>query len=200
MSTLQKISWLEPSTILDIGANIGNWAMEAHAVWPHAQITCIEGNPKCEPYLKEAGFPYKIAMLGKFFTSGTFYRQPGTEIGTGNSLFRELTPFFDHPDTEEVDVVPLESLFEPDVTFDLIKCDIQGGEIDALTGGIDIAKRAKGILLEVPHVNYNQGAPTKEFIDSFMRAIGFPNQEVVDTINRCIPPHDHIQSNVLYFR
>lgn len=200
MSTLQKISWLEPSNILDIGANIGNWAMEAHSVWPHSQIMCIEGNSKCEPYLQATGFPYKVAMLGKYHTSGTFYRQPGTEIGTGNSLYRELTPFFENPDMEEVDIVPLESLFPEGTTWDLIKCDTQGSECDILTGGIEIVKRAKAVLLEVSHKPYNEGAVLKDFTDAFMASLGFTKQEVVDEINRCIPPHDHIQSNVLYFR
>lgn len=198
MNALQKISWLDPVSILDCGAWCGSWAADAQAVWPHARITCIEGNPACEPFLKERWPSYKIAMLGKFFTSGTYYKQPGTPIGTGNSLYRELTPFFDSPDTEEVDIVPLESLFPEGETFDLIKLDCQGSELDILMGGLEIAKRAKAILLEVPHVEYNQGAPNKEYIDRFMKALGFPHQEVVDVIHRCIPPHDHIQSNILY--
>lgn len=200
MNPLQKISWLEPSAILDIGAHTSGWAREAKEVWPHARITCIEGNPACASALEASPFPYKIAMLGRSHTSGTYYKQPGTDIGTGNSLYRELTPFFDNPDTEEVEVVPLESLFPQDDQFDLIKIDSQGSEIDIMIGGLEIIKRVKAILLEVSHVEYNQGGPKKEEVDIFMANLGFKTQEVVDTINRCIPPHDHIQSNVLYTR
>src|SRR5688572_23721884 len=129
MSNLQLISDLEPSTICDIGANVGAWAKDAHAVWPHASIMMIEANPKCEPMLKLAAFPYIIQALGKERDRKRFYMQPGTDTGTGNSFYRENTEFFANPDWMDLDIAPLDELL-PGASYDLIKLDVQGSEMD----------------------------------------------------------------------
>lgn len=199
MSNITKISWLEPSSILDCGAWLGHWAMETHAVWPHASIHCVEGNPACEESLTLTGFPYHIAMLGEFHTSKPYYKQEGTDIGTGNGLYRENSQWFERCTVEEVDIVPLESLFPEDTQFDLIKLDLQGAEIDAMLGGKDIIKRAKALLIETAVSNYNQGAPMQEQVISFCRGLGFPFHVVVEDIYH--PSSRHlIQQDVLFTR
>lgn len=198
MSNIIKISWLEPSSILDLGSHVGHWAMEAHRVWPHASIHCVEGNPACEEALKLTGFPYHIAMLGEYHTSKTYYKQEGTDIGTGNGLYRENSQWFEHCTSEEVDIVPLESLFPSDFQADLVKLDLQGAEIDAMMGGRDIIKRAKAVLVETALTNYNQGAPLQQQVIGFMRGLGFPLYEVIDRIPH---PSDHsicIQEDLLF--
>jgi FkbM family methyltransferase len=198
MSNIQKISWLEPESVLDLGSWLGRWAMEAHSVWPHARIHCVEGNPACEDALKLTGFPYHIAMLGEYHTSKTYYKQEGTDIGTGNGLYRENSQWFERCTSEEVDIVPLESLFPPDFSAEFIKIDTQGAEIDIMLGGMDIIKRAKAVLLETAVSNYNQGAPMQEQVIGFMRAIGFPIYQVIDRIPH---PADHsriIQEDLLF--
>lgn len=198
-SDLQKIAWLEPTSILDIGAHVGNWAKEAHQVWPSAQIACVEGNLSCEPFLKELGFPYYIAMLGKEKKTGLYYKQPGTDIGTGNSLYRELTPFFDGCEPVEVEVTTLADLTIFDQP-DLIKIDAQGSEADIMLGGLEIIKKAKGVLLETSLAHYNDGAPLQDFIFGFMEGLGFKVRHHVSDTNRCIPPHDLIQQDYLFTR
>ena len=49
----------EPKTILDIGANIGAFATQAHALWPAAKIIC------CEP------MPYNLVQLRQNVPKGT---------------------------------------------------------------------------------------------------------------------------------
>lgn len=198
MSVLQKISWLEPSTVLDVGANVGSWAKEAHAVWPHAQITMVEANGKCEPMLREAGFPYVIAALGKEPGQGTFYKQPGADTGTGNSFYRELTPFFDNPDTEELEITTLDELF-PDQSWDLVKLDTQGSECDILMGARHAVSKAKGLLLEVGFERYNEGAPLSDFVVAFIHALGFKNEQEIENIVHPIGRH-RIQANILFTR
>lgn len=193
MRPLQMISGLEPSTILDIGANVGSWAKDAHAVWPHAAIMMIEANPKCEPMLQISGFPYIITALGKERDRKRFYMQPGTDTGTGNSFYRENTEFFAHPDWMDLDIVPLDELL-PGATFELLKIDVQGSEVDVLMGGMDILSRAKAVILELSLTNYNEGAPLHEFVTGFMRAAGFNNvlhiENIVHPITREICQHD----------
>jgi FkbM family methyltransferase len=197
MSNIRKISWLEPDSVLDIGSHCGHWAMEAHSVWPHAQIHCIEGNCACEDALKLTGFQYSIAMLGESSATRTYFKQEGTDIGTGNGLYRENSQWFERCTTEEVDIIPVETLFEPGRTFDLIKLDIQGAEIDAMLGGIDLFKRARALLVETSIVNYNQGAPLQEQVIGFCRGIGFPIYQIIEDI---VHPADRtvIQQDILF--
>jgi hypothetical protein len=121
-------------------------------------------------------------MLGEYHTSKTYYKQEGTDIGTGNGLYRENSQWFERCTSEEVDIVPLESLFPENVHFDLIKLDLQGAEIDAMLGGMDIIKGAKALLVETSVSNYNQGAPMQQQVLGFARAIGFPVYQVIEDI------------------
>lgn len=198
MNNLHAISHLNPRTILDLGAHLGSWAQEAEATWPEAIITCIEGNPKCEPFLAEEGWHYKIAMLGKEEGDGLYYQQPGADTGTGNSLYRELTPFFDGCTPEPVKITTLNALLGEDAQYDLAKIDCQGSEIDIMQGGLEIIKRCKAVLLETSVVNYNDGAPLQDFVFGFMNALGFTKRTHVADTHRCIPPHDLIQQDYLF--
>lgn len=196
MSVLKKIEWLQPASILDCGAHLGYWATEARQVWPGASIICIEGNPACEAALK-AGFPTIIAMLGADHGKRQYYKQPGTPHGTGNSLYREMSVFFDGCEPEEVDVVPLSSLFADGTKFDLIKMDLQGAECEVMQGGLDIVKRSKGVLLEVGIAPYNEGAPLRDFVEGFMKELGFTTQTEIEDIVHPIDRH-LIQKNILF--
>ena len=44
-------------------------------------------------------------------------------------------------------------------TFDLVKLDTQGSEIDILNGGSHMIKNTTAIIVEVSHVEYNENAP-----------------------------------------
>lgn len=187
MSKLQTIAHLDPASCLDIGANVGAWAKEARSVWPEASIMMIEANPKCEPMLKLAGLPYIMQALGKERDRKRFYMQPGTDTGTGNSFYRENTVFFEHPDWMDLDIAPLDEVL-PGATFDLLKIDVQGAEIDVLQGAEDILSKAKAVIMELALTNYNEGAPLRDFVVGYMRAKGFLNvrnlEDIVHPITR----------------
>ncbi|WGE30901.1 hypothetical protein PHA77_18075 (plasmid) [Edwardsiella tarda] len=44
---------LQPTTILDIGANIGAFALRAHQEWPDAYIACYEPMPNNVQLLRQ---------------------------------------------------------------------------------------------------------------------------------------------------
>lgn len=179
---LSTLKHLNPASILDIGANTGDWAKEAKSVWPEASIFCIEGCTACEPYLKAAGFPYRIALLGDSVREVDFYKATYSATGTGNSYMREKTEWFDNPDIEKRELVPLSLIFGNDVTYDLIKLDTQGSELDIIRGGMELCSRAKHILTEVAVSDYNEGAPLMPDVILFMNAIGFTKFQIVDDI------------------
>jgi hypothetical protein len=105
-----------------------------------------------------------------------FYRNKADWVGSGNSIYRELTPHF----REENLLVTQERMVKLDdqeqlraINFDLIKLDTQGSELDIIKGGLDTCKGTKGILLEVSSRPYNQGAPLEDVVVSYMKGIGF---------------------------
>ena len=51
--------------------------------------------------------------------------------------------------------------------------DIQGAELDVLFGASDILNYCNDIILELQHVEYNIGAPTKEIVINYLEKIGF---------------------------
>ena len=61
-----KKSGFYPRTILDIGAQVGDFGVPVHEIWPEAKIFMIEANKDHEIHLK--GFlwisGYEIALLG----------------------------------------------------------------------------------------------------------------------------------------
>lgn len=189
-----------PKSILDIGANIGQFYNECKLVFPDAYYYLIEGNIKCGEVLQNYGVDYSLELLSDEKKEVTFYKTTYDEKCTGNSLYRENTSFYDdnHLITEERVTTTLESLLMGKY-FDLIKIDVQGAELDIIKGGLDIVKNSKGVILEVSLIEYNQDSPTKDNVYEFMSSIGFNHSEIVGRINHPLT-HELIQHDVLFVK
>jgi FkbM family methyltransferase len=180
--------YFNPTTILDIGGHIGEFFNLAKQTFPESTVFIIEGNKDCEPYLKTLNTRYLIRLLGKVRLLGkenkamTFYKTTIDPICTGNSIYREVTPHFDNEFLieEQVQLHTIDSTFQEVTNFDLIKIDTQGSELDILAGGSKIAKKAKGIILEVSFIKYNHGSPLYSDVVKFMDDFGFIEREYLD--------------------
>jgi len=122
-------------TILDIGANVGSFALWASLRWPGSTIHCFEPNPGTFEYLKRntatnpaihcnnaAVFPgneKKATFHSRFAGDG----EAGLAAYSGDT-FREGMP----RDSYEVDVVSPTALPRGDI----VKLDIEGGEATVL--------------------------------------------------------------------
>jgi hypothetical protein len=60
MKTLKSQLDFTPYSILDIGANHGEWAMNARKEWPESYIMCVEGDRNCNASLKNTGLSYRL--------------------------------------------------------------------------------------------------------------------------------------------
>lgn len=171
-----------PYRILDIGANIGQFHKLAQDTYPEAFIFSIEASPECEQSLKEITPNYYIGLLAKDNLEYNFFSRKDAPTGTGNSIYRELTHFYSEDKLEILKQVgiKLDDLFEEDSEFDLIKIDTQGSELDIISGGLNLSRKAKGILLEVSLTPYNEGAPLYEEVISFMENLGFRAVAILD--------------------
>ena len=196
---LSKITkYFYPDRILDIGANVGQFHMLAKQQFPSSFIFSIEASKECEASLKTITDNYYIGMLAKDNSEYNFYKRKGDPTSTGNSFYRELTHFYsdDQLDIVNEKGIMLDNLFEKESEFDLIKIDTQGSELDIITGGITLCKRAKGILLEVSLTQYNEGAPLYGEVVEFMKGIGYTPVEVLDDTRN----HGAHQQDILFVK
>lgn len=180
---LYKIkNYFYPYRILDIGANIGQFHQLAKQTFPDSYVFSIEASNECEEYLKQITDQYYIGLLAKDNTEYNFYSRKDTDIGTGNSIYRELTSFYSDEQAKIIKKqgIKLDDLFEADSEFDLIKIDTQGSELDIIIGGINLCKKAKGILLEVSLTQYNENSPLYDKVIQFMNNFGFKKAEILD--------------------
>ena len=71
---LEKIKdYFEPKSILDIGANVGQFYKESMMVFPNAYYYLIEGNESCEDVLRTLGVDYSINLLSDVAKQVDFY-------------------------------------------------------------------------------------------------------------------------------
>ena len=166
----------EPRTILDIGAQVGDFYRECKGIWPDSQIMMIEATKECEPYLKDTGGNYLIAVLSDEKKKIPFYRTKVADTNTGNSVYKELTPAYSDENliVEQRNTYTLDELYDGyTAVFDLVKLDTQGSEIDILNGGSHMIKNTSVIIVEVSHVEYNEKAPLVDEVKEYMESIGF---------------------------
>lgn len=185
-----------PYRILDIGANIGQFHQQVKHYFTDSFVFSIEASADCEPYLKQITDNYYIGLLAKDNSEYNFYSRKETGTGTGNSIYREMTHFYSD---EQLHVIKqtgirLDDLFDDNAQFDLIKIDTQGSELDIIQGGLELCKRASGILLEVSITPYNEGAPLYDEVIEYMKSIGFVAKEILDVSKN----HGANQQDILF--
>lgn len=175
MDLRQIKQYFTPRTILDIGANVGQFHKLAKQEFPDSFVFSIEASEECEEELSKVTKDYYIGLLTKDSEEYDFYTRKGDEKSTGSSIYKELTPFFSDESLKVVKKkgVRLDDLFTSDTYFDLIKIDTQGSELDIISGGLDLCRKSSGILLEVSLVPYNENSPLYEDVLDFMQKINY---------------------------
>lgn len=193
--------YFHPYTILDIGANIGQFHSLAKSYFPDSYVFSIEASDDCESELKKITDQYYIGLLTKDQSVYNFYSRKDTGTGTGNSIYRELTSWYDDTNVKIVEKqgVRLDDLFTDESVFNLIKIDTQGSELDIMSGGVNLCSKATGILLEVSLTTYNENSPLIDEVHSFMNEFGYDAKEILD-VGRHPQTGEIIQHDILYIR
>jgi FkbM family methyltransferase len=170
-----KKNGFAPQTVIDVGANVGDWSRMTSQVFPSAQFFMIEGNPDNEPFLRNSASmvgensEYSILLLGPEEKGGvTFYK-----LGTGSSVLRELTTY----DSSQV-TLPMRTLdgFMESRHYNspvLLKLDVQGFELQVLLAGTATLSRAEVVIMETSLLPYNENAPLFAEVVAFMAAREF---------------------------
>jgi FkbM family methyltransferase len=199
--------WLRPTrigTVLDVGANEGQFVKVARALFPHAPILAFEPNPHLAPSLERL-----IATSGSGallpFACG---REPCviplylTRFSPSASLLRptELRipdyPAAEIGETIQVTVARLDDLVRASALARapyLLKIDVQGFEWEVLQGATSILPDVAVILCEVNAEDFYAGQAGFEQIYLFMRENGFKLVDIGEPIRA------RATGEVLYF-
>lgn len=172
-----RANGFQPSAVIDVGANVGDWARMARAVFPGVPILMIDAEPGMEPALRRtaaelgSGSAYARALLGAAPRDGV----PFHSAGPGSGVLPELTTFERREVT--LSMTTLDALRAGTPGFDtgplLLKLDVQGYELEVLRGGASTLAAAEVVILEVALIPYNEGAPLFAEVVAFMAAAGF---------------------------
>jgi FkbM family methyltransferase len=177
-----KLKGFEPNNILDIGCHIGNFANSMKTLFPSSNLFLIDANPYLEKELEKYPFPFKICLLGnENKTSVDFYITKKWNLSSGNSIYKENSEDFsnEYITSIKLDMHKLDDLF-PNETFDFVKLDTQGSEVDIINGGINLISKAKYVLIECSIIDYNLGGAKIFDVFNIMNTLKFTMTDVVD--------------------
>jgi FkbM family methyltransferase len=182
----EPYAWLRERqirTVLDVGANVGQFAAQIHRVLPDAMIYSFEPLADCYSQLCKnmGGVPtfraFNLALGNK---SGTeeIYRNdypPSSSLLPADDLLVQSFPFATHATPQEIQIRRLDdlagelSLVEPI----LIKIDVQGMEDKVILGGENVFGKASLLIVETSFVALYKGQALFDGVYDLLRERGF---------------------------
>lgn len=190
-----------PLQIVDVGAYDGLWASRAAALFPDARLLMIEAmavkQAQLEQVCRTLGPKSELEIGLVSSVAGqqvTFY-----EMETGSSIFEDLS---DYPriatsktTTTLDDIVRRRGVAQTG----FLKVDVQGAELEVLSGGAGALATAQLVLLELSVADCNKDAPHACDVMAAMRQHGFLMRDMADVRRheRAAPVH---QFDALFVR
>src|SRR4051794_15283339 len=162
-------SMYRPRTVIDCGANRGQWFQLASSVFVEAEFHLIEAQQECWPALdnaatrRERTVVHRTAVSGPGVTNVRMHRG-GDQVSTGAFVMTSAEPY-----TADVisQATTLDAIFDGRVDRAdraLLKLDIEGHEYEALSGAHRLLERVEVVLSEVRFFDVN-GSGRPEFSD-----------------------------------
>ncbi|NND70488.1 MAG: FkbM family methyltransferase [Rhodothermales bacterium] len=197
----------EFTTIIDGGANIGQFARAVVELYPTARVFCFEPLEDIATELKLnlrdcQRVTVVQAALASTNKSLPFFRNLYHQASSALEIKPEASQL--HEKVSEsttkihVNAVSLDEYFSNNeiVGPTLLKLDLQGYELQALHGATRILPQVDFVLVEVAVQQSYEGEPEKGMIESFMLDQGF---EQIDILNSLVDGDGNItQVDVLF--
>jgi FkbM family methyltransferase len=169
----------DPATVIDVGANVGEWTRMCKRLWPKASVLMIEPLPECEAPLARLaselpGVRYQRALLGANDRAAVSIHC----CDTASSVLQEYEA--KHPTL----AMPMTRLDDCSVGAELLKLDVQGYELEILKGGQKVLSSAAVVLLEGNLLDLHIGVPLAHEVLQFMAEHDFVLYDTGDFYRR----------------
>jgi FkbM family methyltransferase len=166
-----KFNKIQIDSVLDIGAHKGDWIKRFKEHFPNVKSLTIEANADHGADI--------TALVGSYNGETDYYMCEDEKNNHGNGIYKENTnvPFT----SVRRNINTLDKLLG-DQTFDLIKMDVQGAELDIIQGSPGFIHKAKFLWLELQPHHYNIGAPSAGKVIGYLHQIGF-EMVTIDEMN-----------------
>lgn len=160
----------ETISVLDVGANKGQFVKEIKKLFNKCNIVSVEPNRNCERYLKRLDIEYYICGLGSTESLTQLVLPKGKKLSKGASFF----PDKNWKQTMLIDsnISVADNLFKGR-SFDLIKIDTQGYELEVIKGAHELIKKSKFLIVECNIIPENIGAPEILKVVKELEELGF---------------------------
>ena len=190
-------------SVVDVGANVGQFARWARRLFPDAALFCFEPQPEvCQELRRwalEQRKPVTVFELALGDTSG-FVNMLAHAAHTPSSSLLKTTPLTSalYPQTREqreirVALSTLDAAIAPsmDELADdlLVKLDVQGYEDRVIAGGESVLRRASACIVEVNLDGLYVGQPTFERIAAQLNALGL---QYAGNLEQAYGPDGHV--------
>ena len=170
LEKLSKEFYPENMIIYDIGSSVLHWTQNAKKIWINSDIYQFDAMTEMKLFYDEynkqnnTNYEYNVGVLcDEDYKRISFYQND--ELSGGNSYYKEIghrdsaTIFTENHIKHKIGmkletVVKNKNIPMPD----LIKIDVQGAELDILKGSMSIINKAKFLIVELQHTEYNQGS------------------------------------------
>lgn len=172
-----------PATILDVGANVGQFAVASAKLFPRSRIHSFEPVPECVETLRKnvsglGNVTVHPIALGDEKGEVAFHVNAHTHSSSILPLadaHRDAFPEAREADEISVEVSTLDAVFSG-VEFDgpaLLKLDVQGYEPQTLRGGVETLARIDYVVMEVSFKPMYEGEMLFMDVAGMMEERGF---------------------------
>lgn len=192
-----RLVGLMPATVIDVGAAYGTFTLRCHRIFPKARYILIEPLQEYGPHLERVT---KTIPKSEYVVSAAAARQGEVSINVHPDLAGS-SMYFEKEDSD-VNGVPRRLMADTIDNFCenrnavgpyLIKADVQGGELEVLSGAKRVLKETEYAILEVSLFQFFIGGPQFYEVVHYMKSCGFVVYDIFDIQYR---PFDHAMSQV----
>lgn len=197
------------ASILDIGANTGQFAAHARVAFPMATIISFEPIEACFVELKrrfagDENFHAYNCAIGRSNRQTTFY---SNDYAPSSSMLQIADRHVTHyPKTAHTTATTIEEkMFEEVVNLSslskpcLIKIDVQGYELEVIRNNANMLKLADAVIIETSFEKLYKSQPLFDEVYQFMLKLGFVYGGSYDQL---YAPRTHqiIQADAIFYK
>ena len=207
-----EFAWLRNqhvATVLDVGANTGQFAAMIRAILPDAYIYSFEPLRGCFNALQEQTRSLKNIQcfhcaLGSSNGKTTIHANefsPSSSLLTMSDLHKESFPYTKNTVEETIEIRTLDS-FLPELRLQkkvMVKIDVQGFELNVLRGAEAALANVDILIIETSFYELYVGQPLFEEVHRHMTERGFSYRGNFDQVYSAVSG-EVLQADAIYIR